>query len=246
MNATTPHAPSSVSDEEIARFSALAEQWWNPSGPMRPLHAMNALRIDWASRHLPLRGRTTRRAKILDIGCGAGLASEALAKAGYDVLGLDASANGIAAAKEHLAACPLPEHAGPLHYRNGSAEDLVAEGCEFDAVVALEIIEHVTDPAAFMDMLAQLAGPKGTVIVSTMNRTLRSLAVGKIGAEYILRLLPVGTHEWRKFIQPSELGQYARAAGLRMTAIAGMMPGPMGWKETRDLGINYIAAFTKY
>lgn len=246
MNATTPHAASSVSDEEIARFSALAEQWWNPSGPMRPLHAMNALRIGWACRHLPLRGSTSRRAKILDIGCGAGLASEELAKAGYDVLGLDASANGIAAAKEHLSACPLPEHAGPLHYRNGSAEDLVAEGSQFDAVVALEIIEHVTDPSAFMDMLAQLVRPNGTVIVSTMNRTLRSLAVGKIGAEYILRLLPVGTHEWRKFIQPSELGQYARAAGLRMIAMAGMAPGPMGWKETRDLSVNYIAAFTKY
>ena len=246
MNATTPHAASSVSDEEIARFSALAEQWWNPSGPMRPLHAMNALRIGWACRHLPLRGSTSRRAKILDIGCGAGLASEELAKAGYDVLGLDASANGIAAAKEHLSACPLPEHAGPLHYRNGSAEDLVAEGSQFDAVVALEIIEHVTDPSAFMDMLAQLVRPNGTVIVSTMNRTLRSLAVGKIGAEYILRLLPVGTHEWRKFIQPSELGQYARAAGLRMIAMAGMAPGPMGWKETRDLSVNYIAAFTRY
>lgn len=246
MHPSSRDAASSVSPEEIARFSALASQWWDPTGPMRPLHAMNALRISWACRHFPMRGRTTRHVRVLDIGCGAGLASEALAKAGHDVLGLDASADGIAAARAHLEAHPLPAGSGTLDYRVGSAEELVAEQARFDAVVALEIIEHVTDPAAFMDMLAQLAGPKGTVIVSTMNRTLRSLAVGKIGAEYILRLLPVGTHEWRKFIQPSELGQYARAAGLRMTAIAGMAPGPMGWKETRDLGINYIAAFTRY
>ncbi|MCP1201311.1 bifunctional 2-polyprenyl-6-hydroxyphenol methylase/3-demethylubiquinol 3-O-methyltransferase UbiG [Acetobacter oryzoeni] len=245
MHATREEAPSSVSSEEIARFSALADKWWDPTGPMRPLHAMNGLRIEWASRHLPLRGRKSRKPHVLDIGCGAGLASEALAKAGYDVLGLDASANGIAAAQAHLEANPLPAGSGTLHYRQGSAEELVAEHAKFDAVMALEIIEHVTDPEAFMIMLAQLVDANGTVIVSTMNRTLRSLAVGKIGAEYLLRLLPVGTHEWRKFIQPSELGRYARTAGLRMVAISGMAPGIGSWKETRDLGINYIAAFKK-
>ncbi|MFT9385494.1 bifunctional 2-polyprenyl-6-hydroxyphenol methylase/3-demethylubiquinol 3-O-methyltransferase UbiG [Acetobacter sp.] len=245
-----PQPAGSVCAEEIARFSALAEQWWDPTGPMQPLHAMNGLRIGWASRHLPLRGKTSRHARVLDIGCGAGLASEALAKAGYDVLGLDASADGIAAARRHLEAHPLPKGSGPLNYRAGSAEELVAEQQRFDAVVALEIIEHVTDPEAFFVMLAQLLEPGGVVIVSTLNRTLRSLAVGKIGAEYVMRLLPVGTHEWRKFIRPAELAHYARSAGLRMDAMTGMAPTSLiplssPWKETRDLSINYIAAFRK-
>nr|WP_298796464.1 bifunctional 2-polyprenyl-6-hydroxyphenol methylase/3-demethylubiquinol 3-O-methyltransferase UbiG [uncultured Acetobacter sp.] len=245
MHPSSRDAASSVSPEEIARFSALADQWWDPTGPMRPLHAMNALRIEWACRHLPMRGRTSRHVKVLDIGCGAGLASEALAKAGHDVLGLDASADGISAARAHLETHPLPEGAGTLDYRVGSAEELVAEKARFDVVIALEIIEHVTDPEAFMIMLADLVEPGGIVIVSTMNRTLRSLAVGKIGAEYVLRLLPIGTHEWRKFLTPAELGRFGRSASLRIQAIAGMTPSLSGWKESRDLSVNYITAFRK-
>ncbi|MDN7354155.1 bifunctional 2-polyprenyl-6-hydroxyphenol methylase/3-demethylubiquinol 3-O-methyltransferase UbiG [Acetobacter senegalensis] len=245
MHPSSRDAASSVSPEEIARFGALADKWWDPSGPMRPLHAMNELRISWACRHLPLRGRSSRRVRVLDIGCGAGLASEALAKAGHDVLALDASPNGIAAARTHLENHPLPDGSGPLTYRVGSAEELVAENARFDAVVALEIIEHVTDPERFMHMLADLAEPGGIVIVSTMNRTLKSLAIGKIGAEYLLRLLPVGTHEWRKFITPAELGRYGRSAGLNIQAIAGMVPSLTGWKESRNLDVNYIAAFRK-
>ncbi|GAN63818.1 3-demethylubiquinone-9 3-methyltransferase [Acetobacter indonesiensis NRIC 0313] len=245
MHPSSRDAASSVSPEEIARFGALADKWWDPSGPMRPLHAMNELRINWTNGHLPLRGRTSRRVRVLDIGCGAGLASEALAKSGHDVLGLDASPDGIEAARLHLDHQPLPDGSGPLTYRVGSAEELVEEKARFDAVIALEIIEHVTDPERFMCMLADLVEPGGTVIVSTMNRTLKSLAIGKIGAEYILRLLPVGTHEWRKFITPAELGRYARQAGLTITAIAGMTPGLNGWKESRNLDVNYIAAFRK-
>jgi 2-polyprenyl-6-hydroxyphenyl methylase/3-demethylubiquinone-9 3-methyltransferase len=247
--ASSPATNASVCPEEIARFSALAQQWWDPAGPMRPLHAMNTVRTEWINRHLPLRGRTTRRVRLLDIGCGAGLASESLATAGHDVLGLDASADGIAAARAHLEAHPLPAGSGPLTYRNGSAEDLVAEGQHFDAVIALEIIEHVTDPEAFMRLLSALVEPGGTVIVSTMNRTLRSFAIGKVGAEYLLRLLPVGTHDWKKFIRPSDLARQARAAGLDMQTISGLTPGPAGWanswKETRDLSVNYIASFIK-
>lgn len=245
MQPSSHGAESSVSPEEIARFGALAEKWWDPSGPMRPLHAMNDLRINWACRHLPLQGRHSRRVRVLDIGCGAGLASEALAKAGHDVLGLDASANGIQAGRAHLENNPLPDGSGPLAYRVGSAEELVTEKRKFDAVIALEIIEHVTDPERFMTMLSDLAEPDGVVIVSTMNRTLKSLAVGKIGAEYLLRLLPVGTHTWRKFITPAELGRYARHANLSIQAIAGMVPSLSGWKESRNLDVNYIAAFRK-
>ncbi|NHO54000.1 bifunctional 2-polyprenyl-6-hydroxyphenol methylase/3-demethylubiquinol 3-O-methyltransferase UbiG [Acetobacter estunensis] len=237
----------SVSPEEIARFGALARQWWDPTGPMRPLHAMNPLRIGWIDRHLPLRSRKQPRLRVLDLGCGAGLASEALAQAGHDVLGLDASAEGIAAARAHLAANPLPASAGSLTYRVGSAETLVEEGETFDAVVALEIIEHVTDPAAFVAMLAQLSRPGGHVFISTMNRTLRALAFAKIGAEYVMQLLPIGTHEWKKFITPGELAAFGRKAGLRLDDAAGMTPDLLGnhWRESRDLAVNYIAAFSR-
>lgn len=238
---------ASVSPEEIARFGAIAREWWDPTGPMRPLHAMNPLRIGWIDRHLPLRSRKQSPLTVLDLGCGAGLASEALAKAGHDVLGMDASAEGIAAARKHLEDNPQPAGSGSLAYRVGSAEALVAEGVTFDAVVALEIIEHVTDPTAFMSMLANLVKPGGWVFVSTMNRTARAFAFAKVGAEYIMRLLPVGTHDWRKFVTPSELGHYGRQAGLGLEDIAGMTPSLLGdsWRESRDLGVNYIAAFTR-
>lgn len=238
---------ASVSAEEIARFSSIAREWWDPRGPMRPLHAMNPVRIGWIDSHLPLRSRRQPRLRVLDLGCGAGLASEALARAGHDVLAIDASADGIAAARRHLEQQPLPSGAGSLAYRVGSAERLVKEGQTFDAVVALEIIEHVTDPAIFMQLLARLACPGGQVFVSTMNRTPRAFAFAKIGAEYVLRLLPIGTHDWRKFVTPSELGAYGRHAGLRLNDIAGLTADLSGntWRVSRDLGVNYIAAFSK-
>ncbi|MBF0857978.1 bifunctional 2-polyprenyl-6-hydroxyphenol methylase/3-demethylubiquinol 3-O-methyltransferase UbiG [Gluconobacter sp. LMG 31484] len=237
---------SSVSESEIAHFSALAEDWWNPRGPMAPLHAMNPLRTEWVSRHVaPLRKTSEQPLTLLDIGCGAGLASEAYAKLGFDTIGIDASAAGILAAETHLAEHPLPSEAALLSYRNGSAEDLVAEGAQFDVVNALEVIEHVNDPQDFLIMLATLTKPGGMVAVSTLNRTPRSFAVAKLGAEYLLRMLPVGTHDWKKFIKPDELAAMARRAGLRMLDIAGMSYVPFEWRETRDTGINYIAIFRK-
>lgn len=241
---------SSVSDKEIAQFSALAEAWWDPKGPMKPLHEMNPLRTNWINRRLtPLREGRGGRLSLLDIGCGAGLASESFALQGHDVLGLDASGPAIEAAKLHVDTHPLPASAGKLSYRHGSAEDLRDEGARFDVVTALEVIEHVTDPAAFLRLLAGLTKPGGMVAVSTLNRTVRSMLVAKIGAEYIARLLPRGTHDWSKFIRPEELARMARAAGLRMTDVSGMtyqpLPWPPTWRATRDTAINYIAVFAR-
>ncbi|RZM27979.1 MAG: 3-demethylubiquinone-9 3-O-methyltransferase, partial [Sphingomonas sp.] len=166
--------PGSALPDEIAKFNRLAAEWWDPAGPMAPLHAMNPLRTGWVDSHVPERGR------LLDVGCGAGLAAEAFAQMGFDVLGIDAAADPIAAATAHA------EDAGlSLVYRVATAEALVAECMRFPVVTALEVIEHVTDPAQFLALLSRLLEPGGSLFISTLNRTLRSLAVGKIGAEYI-------------------------------------------------------------
>jgi len=221
---------------EIARFDALAAQWWDPAGPMRPLHAMNPLRVGWIDRRLQ-----RRPARILDVGCGAGLAAEALARLGHDVLGIDAAPATIAAARAHAAGQALT-----LAYRVATTADLAAEPGRFDAIAALEVIEHVPDPAGFLREIAGLLVPGGQVFVSTLNRTVRSLVVAKLGAEYVLRLLPVGTHDWRRFVTPAELARLGRGAGLRMTASAGMTFDPLRgrWMENRDLAVNYLASFT--
>jgi 2-polyprenyl-6-hydroxyphenyl methylase/3-demethylubiquinone-9 3-methyltransferase len=230
-------ASSGVSAEEVARFSALADRWWDPDGPMRPLHRMNPLRVGWIDSRI--RQHAGGAVRLLDVGCGAGLASEALAGAGYEVTGVDASEPAIEAARAHAAV--------PIDYRVGTAEDVLAGDQRFAAVTALEIIEHVPDQPGFMRTLAQLLEPDGMVFVSTLNRTLRSLAVAKIGAEYIARLLPAGTHDWRRFVKPEELAAMARNAGLRLDSVAGMVfdPGRRAWRESRDVSINYIAAFSR-
>ena len=226
---------TTVSHDEVARFNALAAGWWDPAGPMRPLHAMNPARIGWILAHAARRFPSADGVRLLDIGCGGGLAAEALAKAGFDVTGIDAAEDVIAAARAH---------AGPggPSYRVAAAEDLLAEGLRFPIVVALEIVEHVTDPAAFVRMLTGLLEPGGLLFLSTLNRTRRSFLVAKLGAEYVMRLLPVGTHDWRRFPTPVELAGFVRAAGARVVDTAGLSPCPGGWRTTRDLGVNYLLA----
>jgi 2-polyprenyl-6-hydroxyphenyl methylase/3-demethylubiquinone-9 3-methyltransferase len=230
-------SPARASADEVARFDALAAEWWDPDGPMRMLHRMNPLRVGWiAARAAELMpGRAGLR--LLDVGCGAGLAAEALARRGFDVVGIDAAPSAIAAARAHAAAASVP-----VDYRVGDAGDLAGE--TFDVVTALEVIEHVPDQPGFVATLAGLVRPGGLLVLSTINRTPRAWAVAILGAERVLRLLPRGTHDWRRFVTPAELARMLRAAGLRETASAGMTLDPLagGWRASRDLGVNYIIA----
>lgn len=232
--------------DEIEKFDRLAARWWDPRGPMAPLHAMNPARMAWiiariarqhgrdAGTEAPLAGL-----RVLDVGCGAGLASEALARAGAMVTGLDAAAEALAAGRAHAQAAGLS-----IDYREGTTESLLAAGAAagFDAVVALEIVEHVGDRDVFCAGLAALARPGAPVVLSTLNRTARSFLVAKLGAEYVLRMLPVGTHDWRMFVRPAELGAALRRAGLRVADIAGLGVDPLGgrWRTQRDVGVNYL------
>jgi 2-polyprenyl-6-hydroxyphenyl methylase/3-demethylubiquinone-9 3-methyltransferase len=228
---------ASVVPAEVARFDALARQWWDTDGPMRPLHRMNPARIGWIEARARARFGPGP-VRLLDVGCGAGLAAEALATRGFDVLGIDAAEAALAAAEAHAAGRGLP-----IAYRATSVEALADEGARFPVVTALEVIEHVADPAAFLRTLGRVMAPGGLLFVSTLNRTPRAYVAAKLGAEYVLRWLPVGTHDWRKFITPAELGAHLRGAGLRLADIAGLVPDPLrgGWRTGRDTKVNYIA-----
>lgn len=233
-------------EAEVRKFGALAARWWDPDGPMKPLHRMNPLRTRWIAERLARRhgrkGCDLAGLRVLDVGCGAGLAAEAFVRMGAEVVGVDAAGEALAAAREHAAASGLR-----IEYRQGGPEDLAAGGTRFDAVVALEVIEHVADRARFAAALSACAAPGAAVFLSTLNRTPRSFLMAVVGAEYLLRLLPVGTHDWRMFVTPGELGAVLRGAGLRVTELAGMSMDPLGgrWRESRDLGVNYIAMAVK-
>lgn len=232
---------------EVSKFDALAARWWDPNGPMKPLHRMNPVRTRWVAERIARQAGRQAGARldglsVLDVGCGAGLASEVFCALGAAVTGMDAAPGALATARAHAEVRGLP-----IRYLEGGPEDLPG-GERFDAVVALEVIEHVapSDRTAFAAALARAVKPGGLVALSTINRTPASLLMAKIGAEYVLRLLPVGTHDWKMFVTPAELGGVLRSAGLRVTDIAGMGMDPLSgaWRIRRDVSVNYLVAAT--
>ncbi|MGZ8409022.1 MAG: bifunctional 2-polyprenyl-6-hydroxyphenol methylase/3-demethylubiquinol 3-O-methyltransferase UbiG [Hyphomicrobium sp.] len=242
---------ATASSEEVARFAAIADAWWDPYGEFRPLHRLNPTRIAYIRNRIaehfgrdPLAPRPLDGLRILDVGCGGGLVTEPMARLGASVTGIDADGNGVRVAEAHAQKSGLK-----ITYRKAVPEDLSGtEEPPFDAVVSMEVVEHVSDPRAFLAVCADLLRPGGILILATLNRTLKSLALAKIGAEYILRWLPAGTHDWRKFVRPSELAAGLRRCGLQVEDLTGMRYNPLAdqWSlSTTDLDINYLVCATK-
>lgn len=240
---------ANVDRSEIARFEALADRWWDADGPMGQLHALNPPRMAFirdrvcATLALDNDGlKPFAGLRALDVGCGAGIVSEPLARLGADVLAVDAAADSIEAAKSHAAAQGLT-----IDYRCATVEDLEAAATGYDIVTVLEIVEHVPDPDALVADAAARLRPGGIMVLSTLNRSVKSLALAKVAAEYVLRWVPPGTHDWRKFLKPSELGRAARMAGLAVTDIAGLTYdlGADAWALSDDVSINYLLAAMK-
>jgi 2-polyprenyl-6-hydroxyphenyl methylase / 3-demethylubiquinone-9 3-methyltransferase len=223
---------------ELAKFSALAQSWWDPAGPSKPLHELNPLRLNYI-----LRARKLDDAQVLDVGCGGGILSEAMARVGAKVLGIDLSQAVLDVAELHALEAKIT-----VNYRVIAAEQLASERpAGFDLVTCMEMLEHVPDPPAIMAALATLVRPGGDIIVSTLNRKPVAFAVAVIGAEYIARMLPRGTHEYLKFIRPSELARWGRAAGLQLVDLEGITYNPLtrSFRLSANTDINYLAHFKR-
>jgi 2-polyprenyl-6-hydroxyphenyl methylase/3-demethylubiquinone-9 3-methyltransferase len=247
----TLEAPrSSIDDADVARFSAISEEWWDPAGKFAPLHRFNPVRLKFVrERALAHFGRDDRaRApfgglRLLDIGCGGGLLTEPMARLGFAVTGVDASGRNIAVAAAHAEAGGLA-----IDYRAGAAEDLLAAGEPgFDAILNMEVIEHVADPGAFLRDCVRLLSPGGLMILATLNRTLASFTLAKVGAEHVLRWLPAGTHDWRKFLEPEEIRDFLCGQDVSITGPFGVAFDPLSgrWSLGGDTRINYLMTISK-
>jgi 2-polyprenyl-6-hydroxyphenyl methylase/3-demethylubiquinone-9 3-methyltransferase len=225
-----------VDPQEIAKFSELAHRWWDPESEFRPLHQINPLRLDWIDQRASLRGK-----RVLDVGCGGGILSDAMARLGADVLGIDLSTKALRVASLHALEANTPS----VQYREVSAETLAAQSpSEFDVVTCMEMLEHVPDPLSVVSACAALVKPGGWLFFSTINRNPKSFLFAIVGAEYVLKLLPKGTHEYAKFIKPSELAGYCREAGLDVNESCGLEYNPLTRRYwlSGDTSVNYMLA----
>lgn len=241
---------SSIDPDEVEKFSRIASEWWDPKGKFRPLHKFNPVRLTFLRETLvahfgkdPKAVRPLEGLKLADIGCGGGLVSEPMCRLGADVTGVDASENNIKTASVHAA-----ENGLQINYRASTVEELVADGAgPFDVVLNLEVVEHVADPEAFLTDSTKLVAPGGIMIVATLNKTLKSLALAKVGAEYLLRWLPPGTHDFSKFLAPGQIEDWLTAAGMDCEPAVGVSFNPLldEWSISRDTDVNYMMVARK-
>jgi len=230
---------SNVDPDEIAKFEALASRWWDRDGEFKPLHAINPLRANYIDEHSPVSGQ-----QLVDVGCGGGILAESMAQRGATVTGIDMGQAPLAVARLHS-----KESGVVVDYQQCTAEQLADSRCEeFDIVCCLEMLEHVPDPAAIVAACAALTKPGGNLYFSTINRNPKAYLFAIVGAEHILRLLPAGTHEYEKFIKPSELAGWIRTAGLELQGMTGLLYNPLSkryWLEEKDVSVNYMVRATK-
>jgi 2-polyprenyl-6-hydroxyphenyl methylase/3-demethylubiquinone-9 3-methyltransferase len=235
----------SVDPDEVERFSKIAAEWWDPKGKFAPLHRFNPVRLEFIRDQVASRFGRDGRARqpfsglnLLDIGCGGGLLSEPMCRLGFDVTAVDASERNIKTASTHAG-----EQGLAIRFRCSTAETLLAEGAgPFDVILNMEVIEHVADPGAYLRTCSQLLAPGGLMIVATLNRTLKALALAKIGAEYVLRWLPAGTHDWNKFLKPEELVAFLHGEPVQTEGPFGVSFNPLTgrWSQSGDIDINYM------
>ena len=241
-----PDAAASIDQREIDQFERLGADWWRPDGPMAALHRFNPVRVRWMRDRIGTRFGAEKPGNpiqvlsgvsILDIGCGGGILSEPLARLGARVTGIDPAPGNVEIARGHARETGLE-----IDYRAATAESLAAEGAQFDVVCAMEVIEHVVDPARFVATAGSLVKPGGLVFAATLNRTFKSFALAIVGAEYVLRWVARGTHQWEKFVTPEELRRWMIGAGLRVTDRTGVVYNPLrgDWREGRDMDVNYM------